>query len=76
VGGAELTDVLLLLCLQYIAPELLFSGKYDGTRADTWWVLLFILLLQTRSMPSQRTNAAPPSGGVQFTAQAWQLCFS
>lgn len=23
---------------EYIAPELLFQGKYDGTRADTWCV--------------------------------------
>jgi hypothetical protein len=30
--------MLPLPSLQYIAPELLFSGKYDGTRADTWWV--------------------------------------
>jgi len=22
---------------EYIAPELLFQGKYDGTRADTWF---------------------------------------
>lgn len=36
MSSAQLADVSIRLLLQYIAPELLFSGKYDGTRADTW----------------------------------------
>lgn len=46
--------VIVTSWLQYIAPELLFSGKYDGTRADTWCVsqqpLVLRFVLKTRRL--------------------------